>query len=95
MKKKAKLYISAKSSMQSGRGKNSKWIIDFETKDPYTNTLMGWESSEDTLEEVRLFFSTKEKAINYAKEHNIDFELIEPNKKEFVLKSYAENFIKN
>ena len=56
---------------------------------------MGWESSTDTLEEVNLKFSSKEKAIDYAKKNNISFKVIEPKKKEFVIKSYADNFLKN
>ena len=42
--KKAKIYIPNKSPMQSGLGKIKKWIIEFETKDPTKNTLMGWQS---------------------------------------------------
>ena len=49
--------------MQSGRGKQKKWVLEFETKDTKSNPLMGWESSTDTLEEVILHFSTKEKAV--------------------------------
>ena len=93
--KKAKIYIPAKTAMQSGRGKLKKWVLEFETKDTSINPLMGWESSTDTLEEVILKFSTKEKAIEYAKKNNISYKLIEPKKKEFVIKSYADNFIKN
>ena len=65
--KKAKIYIPNKSPMQSGLGKTDKWILEFETKDPSKNPLMGWESSTDTLGELKLEFSTKELAINYAK----------------------------
>ena len=53
--------------MQSGLGKTDKWILEFETKKPSKNPLMGWESSSDTLTELKLEFSTKELAINYAK----------------------------
>ena len=56
---------------------------------------MGWESSDDTMGEVILEFSSKEKAVDYAKQNNIDFKIIEPKKREFVIKSYAENFTKN
>ena len=55
---------------------------------------MGWESSTDTLSEIKLEFSTKELAINYAKKKKIDFELIEPKKRKIVKKSYADNFLK-
>jgi len=93
--KKAKIYIPAKTAMQSGRGKQKKWILEFEIKDTQPNHLMGWESSTDTLGEINLRFSSKEKAIEYAKKNGISYKLIEPKKKEFVIKSYADNFLKN
>ena len=92
--KKAKIYLPNKSPMQSGLGKTDKWILEFETKDPTNNPLMGWESSSDTYTELRLEFTTKELAINYAKKKKIDFELIEPKKRKVVKKSYADNFLR-
>ena len=67
--------------MQSGTAKKDKWILEFITKDPTKNPLMGWESSSDTLTELKLEFSSKELAINYAKKKKIDFDIIEPKKK--------------
>ncbi len=93
--KKAKIYIPAKTAMQSGRGKQKNWILEFDTKDPKINPFMGWESSTDTLSEVILKFSSKEKAIEYAKRNSISYKVIEPKKKDFVIKSYADNFLKN
>ena len=92
--KKAKIYIPNKNPMQSGTGKTDKWILEFETKDPTNNPLMGWESSSDTYTELRLEFSTKELAINYAKKNKIDYEIIEPRLRKVVKKSYADNFLK-
>ena len=92
--KKAKIYIPTKTAMQSGRGKLKKWVLEFDTKDPSINPLMGWESSTDTYGELKLEFSTKELAIEYAKKNNIHFEVIEPNKRKITLKSYADNFTK-
>ena len=80
--------------MQSGLANNNKWIIEFKTKDSGVDPLMGWESSTDTLTELKLEFSTKELAINFAKKNKIDFELIEPQKRKIVKKSYADNFTK-
>jgi len=80
--------------MQSGTAKSNKWILEFITKDPTKNPLMGWESSSDTLTELKLEFPSKELAINYAKKKKIDFELIEPKKRKTVKKSYADNFLK-
>ena len=93
--KKAKIYIPSKTATQSGLGKEDKWILEFETKNTTTNPLMGWESSNDTLGEVKMEFTTKEKAIEYAKNNDIIYKVIEPNKKRFVIKSYAENFTNN
>ena len=93
--KRAKIYIPSKTAMQSGRGKQKDWILEFETRDPSINPLMGWETSTDTLEEVILKFTSKEKAVEYAEKNNISYKVIEPKKKEFVIKSYAENFLKN
>ena len=93
--KKAKIYIPSKTATQSGLGKEDKWILEFDSKDTTTNPLMGWESSNDTMGEVKLEFSTKDKAIEYAKDNNISYKVIEPNKRKFIIKSYAENFTKN
>ena len=93
--KKAKIYISSKTATQAGLGKEDKWILEFDSKDTTTNPLMGWESSIDTMGEVKLEFSTKDKAIEYAKNNNISYKVIEPNKRKFIIKSYAENFTKN
>ena len=79
--------------MQSGFGKTDKWILEFETKNSTVNPLMGWESSNDTLTELKLEFSTKDLAINYAKKMKIDYEIIEPKKRKIVKKSYADNFL--
>tara|TARA_B100001093_G_scaffold129471_1_gene122062 strand:- start:6474 stop:6755 length:282 start_codon:yes stop_codon:yes gene_type:complete len=91
--KKAKIYIPNKSPMQSGLGKINKWILEFQTKDPTKNPLMGWESSNDTFTELKLEFSTKDLALNYAKKMKIDVEIIEPKKRKTIKKSYADNFL--
>ena len=35
-----------------------------------------------------------DEAINYAKKNNIDFYLVEPQKRKIIKKSYADNFLK-
>jgi len=92
--KKAKIYKPSKTAMQSGLKKFNKWILEFITNDPTINPLMGWESSNDTLSELKLEFNTKESAIDYAKKNKIEYEIIEPKKRNVVKKSYADNFLK-
>ena len=91
---KAKIYNPTKNSMQSGLGKSDKWILEFETEKLGINPLMGWDTSSNTLSELNLEFSTKELAIKYAKKNKIDFEIIEPQKRKTIKKSYADNFLK-
>ena len=93
--KKAKIYVPTKTAMQSGTNKNIKWILEFETKNTKINPLMGWETSQDTMSEVKLEFPSKKQAIDYAKKSNIDYYVVEPKRKKIIKKSYADNFLKN
>ena len=90
--KKAKIFKPSKTAMQSGLAKSDKWIIEYITDDPGINPLMGWESSTDTFGELKLEFSSKEKAIEYAKKNKIEFEIIEEKKRKIIKKSYSDNF---
>ena len=92
--KKAKIYKPSKTAMQSGVKKFDKWIIEFITEKPGINPLMGWESSTDTSSELKLEFSSKDLAIEYAKKNKISYELIEPKIRKIIKKSYADNFTK-
>ena len=80
--------------MQSGFGKTDKWVIKFDIENTGVNPLMGWETSSNTLSELNLEFSSKELAAEYAKKNKIDFEIIEPQKRKVIKKSYANNFLK-
>jgi NADH dehydrogenase (ubiquinone) Fe-S protein 4 len=93
--KKAKIYKPSKTAMQSGERNTKKWILEFDTLNTGINPLMGWESSKDTMSEVKLEFSTKDQAINYARRNNIDYYIIEPQKRKIIKKSYSDNFLKN
>ena len=53
--------------MQSGRRNTKNWLLEFDTLDTGINPLMGWETSQDTMSEIKLEFLNKEQAINYAK----------------------------
>ena len=93
--KKAKIYKPSKTAMQSAIGNTRNWLLEFDTKNTEINPLMGWETSKDTMSEIKLEFSTKDQAINYAKKNNIDYYIIEPQKRKIIKKSYSDNFLKN
>ena len=92
--KKAKIFKPTKTAMQSGLAKSDKWVIEYIVDQPGVNPLMGWESSTDTLSELKLEFSSMEKAIEYAKKNKVEFEIVEENKRKIVKKSYSDNFTK-
>jgi|TARA_B100001029_G_scaffold136574_1_gene115549 hypothetical protein len=92
--KKALIYKPSKTAMQSGVKKYDKWIVEFLTDKPGINPLMGWESSTDTFNSVKLEFKTKELAIEYSKKNKIDYELIESKNRKIIKKSYSDNFTK-
>ena len=81
--------------MQSGKRNTKNWVLKFDTLDTGINPLMGWETSKDTMSEVKLEFSSKEQAINYAKKNNIDYYVVEPQKSKLIKKSYTDIFLKN
>ena len=93
--KKVKIYKPAKNAMQSGIAKSNIWILEYIVEKTGINPLMGWESSKNTLSELKLKFSSKDNAIKYAKKNKIDYEIIEPKNKKVIKKSYADNFLKN
>ena len=80
--------------MQSGTKKSINWLLEFDTLDTGINPLMGWETSNDTMSEVKLEFSSKDQDINYAKKNNIDYYVIDPQKSKLIKKSYIDNFLK-
>ena len=92
--RKAKIYKPSQTVMQSGKRNTKKWILVFDTLNTGVNPLMGWESSKDTMSEVKLEFSTKEEALNYVKKNNIEYYIVEPQKQKIIKKSYTDNFLK-
>ena len=91
---KAKIYKPAKTVMQSGKRNTKNWLLEFDTLNTGINPLMGWETSKDTMSEVKLQFSTKEQAVNYAKKNNIIYYIVEPQENKIIKKSYSDNFFK-
>ena len=81
--------------MQSGMRNTKNWLLEFDTINTGINPLMGWESSNDTMSEVKLEFSSKDQAVNYAKKNNINYYVVEPQKRKIIKKSYSDNFLKS
>ena len=74
----ARIYKPAKTAMQSGTAKTKDWVLDFEPEEPrQVEPLMGWTSSGDMRQQVRLHFATKEEAVAYCERHGIAYQVFE------------------
>jgi ETC complex I subunit conserved region len=89
----ARIYKPAKTAMQSGKGNTHDWELAFEPEQPRTvEPLMGWTSSADMRQQVRLRFATKEEAIAYCERHGIPYQVQASKEAERRGLSYADNF---
>jgi hypothetical protein len=89
----ARIFEPAKSAMQSGKALTKKWLLEFEPEKPLEiDPLMGWTSSSDMRQQVRLSFDTCDEAITYCKTHGIPYQVFEAHRPMARPKSYADNF---
>ena len=89
----ARIYKPAKTAMQSGTAKTKEWVLDYEPEQPRAvEPLMGWTSSGDMRQQVKLRFETKEEAVAYCERHSIANQLAEPKPVARKVMSYADNF---
>ena len=89
----ARIYKPARTAMQSGTAKTKEWVLDYEPEQPrMVEPLMGWASSGDMKQQVRLAFETKEEAVAYCERHGIAYLVFEsvPGKRARI--SYSDNF---
>tara|TARA_B100001540_G_scaffold310058_1_gene327259 strand:- start:637 stop:942 length:306 start_codon:yes stop_codon:yes gene_type:complete len=88
-----KIYIPSKTAMQSGKGKTKKWLAEYISDElQVKDNLMGWNSSFDTKSQIKLFFESKEHAIEWAKKNNFQYFVEEPKIRNIKPKNYASNF---
>lgn len=89
----ARIYKPAKSAMQSGTARTKEWVLDYEPEEPrVVEPLMGWTSSGDMKQQLRLFFETKEEAIAYCERHAIPYQVFEEKERSRRTMAYADNF---
>lgn len=89
-----RIYRPAKTAMQSGKANSQAWVLEYEPAAPKkADALMGWLGSNDTTQQIRLKFATKEEAVAYATRKGLNFQVTEPaTKKPVPAKNYADNF---
>ena len=89
----ARIYKPAKTAMQSGTAKTKEWVLDFEPQEPREiEPLMGWTSSGDMRQQVRMHFETAEEAVAYCEREGIPYQLFAAKPAKPPTLSYSDNF---
>jgi hypothetical protein len=92
----ARIYKPAKTAMQSGTAKTKLWVLEYEPEQPRSiEPLMGWTSSGDMRQQVRLRFETKDEAVAYCERAGIPYQLAETKQAAPRTISYSDNFAYN
>ena len=91
----ARIYQPAKTAMSSGTANTRFWVLEYAPNSAReVDPLMGWTSSNDMQSQVSLQFESKDAALEYAKDHNITADVIEPKPRKVNIRQrgYGENF---
>jgi hypothetical protein len=89
----ARIYKPSKTATQSGQANTKAWVLDFEPETPrQVEPLMGWTSSGDMRQQLRLRFASKEEAIAYCERHGIAYQVFEEKPLARRAMSYSDNF---
>ncbi len=89
----ARIYKPAKGAMQSGLARTKGWLLEFDQDSPrQIDPLMGWTSSADMKQQLRLCFATMEEAVAYAEREGIAYRVEEPHAVARRAMSYSDNF---
>ncbi|WP_332682233.1 ETC complex I subunit [Bosea sp. (in: a-proteobacteria)] len=89
----ARIYCPARTAMQSGTAKASRWLLEYEPERPReVEPLMGWTSSGDMKSQLQLWFDSAEEAVAYAERNGIAYRLEQPHQAKRRPMAYSDNF---
>src|SRR5260370_41983631 len=90
-----RIYKPAKTAMQSGQRNTKEGELETEPAPKEIDPLMGWTSSRDTMQQVKLQFLTLAEAKDYAEKHGWRCTVELPHARHVRPKVYADNFAYN
>jgi len=94
----ARIYQPARNAMQSGTANTRTWVLEYAPASAReVDPLMGWTSSGDMDSQVRLRFDSKAAALDYARDHGIEAQVMEPKRRKPNIRpgGYGDNFATN
>ena len=94
----ARIYQPARNAMQSGQAKTKDWVLEYCPDTPRgIDPLMGWTSSTDMQQQIRMRFADKDAAVAYAEAEGLAYTVTQPHKRQTLVRQggYGENFAAN
>ena len=89
----ARIFQETKNAMQSGKAREGRWILAFESTTPRRpDPLTGWSGGSDTQTQVQPTFDTPDEAKAYAEREGVSYHFTPPTVRKLKLQSYADNF---
>jgi hypothetical protein len=89
----ARIYRPSKTAMQSGQSRVKDWLLEFEPEAKREiDSLMGWTSSNDMRQQLRMSFESREEAVAFAEANSIPYQVFEPLDRKPNIRAYADNF---
>jgi hypothetical protein len=89
----AHIYRPSRNVMQAGRANTRHWVLELQPRAaPEIEPLMGWTASRDPLQQVRLTFPDRGRAVAFAERQGWAPLVREPHERRFQPKRYADNF---
>ncbi|UYN97663.1 MAG: ETC complex I subunit [Enhydrobacter sp.] len=89
---KVRIFKPAKTAMQSGQANTREWVMESEIAPKGVDPLMGWTTSRNTMEQVRLWFPTLDEAKAHAERNGWQYTIERPHARPVRPKAYADNF---
>ncbi len=79
--------------MQSGRAGLNEWVLEYlPISSRQAESLMGWTSSKDTLNQVSLRFASAKDAVEFATSKGWSYDLLPERTRRVKPKNYTDNF---
>lgn len=89
----ARIFKPARTAMQSGSAKSENWMLAYEPEArPTVEPLMGYTSSGDMRQQVKLSFDSKNEAIAYAERNGIPYRVAADHESSVKTQTYSDNF---
>ncbi|XP_029043317.1 NADH dehydrogenase [ubiquinone] iron-sulfur protein 4, mitochondrial isoform X2 [Osmia bicornis bicornis] len=93
--RKVRIFCPPKNAMQSGTNNIHFWQIDFDTRERWENSLIGWTSTGDPMSNLKVEFATEQEAIAHCEKMGWDYYIQKPNVNNPKPRNYGSNFAWN